>query len=344
MILLCILILLALCGPAHGACGDTCGLRPMPATVSSSRVVGGTDVLPGYGAWAGIVSFRPIWTLQYSMHVCGGTLISPKWVLIAAHCFDNVTNPMKEWAVVIGATIMNQITQDVVVRGVKRVINHEKYDRETVFNDIAVMELDRPVECTSFIQLACLPGPSVKLSELKNCYIAGWGDTYAKSKVGSEILQQAKVQVVNNKLCNSTDYLQGYIHDFHVCSSGVTGLGICQGDSGGPITCQDKSGDFFWQIGVHSWAIGCARYKKPGVSTSTQYYYNWIRYKTGIKPATGIKPTPAVTATPAPAYTSSPLQTLPPSSTKPCPLPREKLLQFFNLLKDILQYLKGKIF
>lgn len=87
---------------------------------------------------------------------------------------------MNEWAVVIGATIMNQITQDVVVRGVKRVINHEKYDRETVHNDIAVMELDRPVECTSFIQLACLPGPSVKLSELKNCYIAGWGDTYAK--------------------------------------------------------------------------------------------------------------------------------------------------------------------
>ncbi|NXO45711.1 ACRO protein, partial [Locustella ochotensis] len=163
------------------------------------------------------------------------------------------------------------------VRRIKQLIMHEKYVPEVEYNDVALLELDHPVKCSSIIQTACLPPPGAKVSEMKNCYVAGWGDRIVKCR---DILQQAKVQVVDLQLCNSSEWLQGYVYDFHVCA-GQGGVGTCQGDSGGPLVCQDKHGDFFWQIGITSWGVGCARPKRPAVSSSTQYYYNWIRKKTG---------------------------------------------------------------
>ncbi|XP_074669722.1 acrosin-like [Strix aluco] len=60
----------------------TCGLRPMASHNGTSRVMGDTDAQPG--AWPWIVSIQDPWR-RGTGHVCGGSLISPQWVLTAAH-------------------------------------------------------------------------------------------------------------------------------------------------------------------------------------------------------------------------------------------------------------------
>ncbi|OXB51946.1 UNVERIFIED_CONTAM: hypothetical protein H355_005451, partial [Colinus virginianus] len=51
---------------------------------------------------------------------------------------------------------------------------------QTMANDIALLELDRPVWCSNYIQLACVPDTWLHVAELTECYVSGWGVTHAR--------------------------------------------------------------------------------------------------------------------------------------------------------------------
>ncbi|NXG94242.1 ACRO protein, partial [Stercorarius parasiticus] len=245
------------------------------------RVVGGTDAQPG--AWPWIVSIQEPWETGMR-HVCGGSLISPQWVLTAAHCFIKARH-ITRWRVVVGATQLSQQGPEAQVRNIKRLLSHNRYRRISERNDIALLELDQPVQCSSYIQLACVPDASLTVSELTTCYVSGWGSTTARCefpKKSTDVLQEAQVRLINVNLCNSTRWYRGAIHSHNLCAGYPQGgIDTCQGDSGGPLACKDNNADYFWLVGVTSWGKGCARAKQPGVYTSTQHFYNWILAQMG---------------------------------------------------------------
>ncbi|NXI18808.1 ACRO protein, partial [Irena cyanogastra] len=107
-------------------------------------------------------------------HLCGGSLISAEWVLTAAHCFDQMINASLVY-VVIGATQFTQPGPGAAVRKVKQVVIHQYYSHIDFSYDIALMQLDHPVQCSPYIQLACVAVPTLRVSELQNCWVAGWG-------------------------------------------------------------------------------------------------------------------------------------------------------------------------
>ncbi|XP_056180963.1 acrosin-like [Falco biarmicus] len=324
----------------------SCGLRPMALHYGMSRVVGGTDALPG--AWPWIVSIQAL-VEGGTAHICGGSLISPQWVLTAAHCFIEVRD-ITVLRVVLGATQLTQLGPEAQVRAVRRLLVHQHYWNVTQRNDIALLELDQPVQCNSYVQLACVPDASLRVSELTACYVSGWGARKARGewpkRRSAYVLQEAQVHLIDARVCNSSGWYRGAIHTHNMCAGYPQGgIDTCQGDSGGPLVCQDKSADYFWLVGVTSWGTGCARARKPGVYTSTQHFYDWILAQMGLRPAV------TTTARPQPVFTYTPVQRPRPrprprptesSRFPPCPFPVQKLLDFFTRLQELLQYLRAK--
>ncbi|NXY24224.1 ACRO protein, partial [Atrichornis clamosus] len=167
-------------------------------------------------------------------------------------------------------------------RRIKKLVRHKYYKRRDLSYDIALLELNKPVQCSPHIQLACVADPIVRISELRNCWVAGWGSTVARAQTGSDYLQEAKVHLIDLQLCNSSRWYAGDIHTYNLCAGYPQGtIDTCQGDSGGPLMCKDNKSNFFWIVGVTSWGKGCGRAKRPGIYTSTQFFYDWIRVHMG---------------------------------------------------------------
>ncbi|XP_053261371.1 acrosin-like [Podarcis raffonei] len=260
-------------------CSGVCGRRPLaPSHGGSVRIIGGTQALPG--TWPWLVSIQ-VPSNQGYRHTCGGSLISSRWVLTAAHCFLD-RRFLDQWKLVMGANQLSDPGPNAQARTIKDLIVHPQYIQRINLNDIALMEMSAPFNCSDYIQPACLPDMDVDVMSLTHCYVSGWGVTdVSKPGVTSDVLQEAKVNLIPSHICNSTGWYNKRIHPNNICAGHEQGgIDSCQGDSGGPLMCREMRSERFWVIGVTSWGTGCAKAQKPGIYTSTQHFLDWIKWST----------------------------------------------------------------
>jgi len=230
-----------------------------------SKIVGGVKTEANEYPWqVGLIS-----SSSDKTPFCGGSLISNREILTAAHCTGNGIR----W-VVLGEHNLNVADGEQRVQ-VCSTINHPNYNSNTQQNDFAILRLCNPVTFTKTISPACLPSSSKNYDNVQ-AVVSGWG---TQSEGGSQpsSLMEVNVNTMTNAQCSTSpmQYQASWITNDMICAGGEGGKDSCQGDSGGPLSAKESSGAYSL-IGVVSWGIGCARSGYPGVYGRVTSALSWI--------------------------------------------------------------------
>uniref|UniRef100_A0A224YQM4 Transmembrane protease serine 9-like protein n=1 Tax=Rhipicephalus zambeziensis TaxID=60191 RepID=A0A224YQM4_9ACAR len=104
--------------------------------------------------------------------------------------------------------------------------------------------------------------------------LAGWGRLIEGGVGPQRHLRYTTVKVVPNERCMDK-YTWRYNSDVMYCAY-RSGTDSCKGDSGGPAVFRVNGGRYL-QVGIVSFARGCARAEVPAVYTRVDAFTPWIK-------------------------------------------------------------------
>jgi secreted trypsin-like serine protease len=266
--------------------------------------------------WPGFVSLRITNDRHQSLYLCGGTLISPNWIVSAAHCYDDFDPPgtgrrvspdgarLERYLLAAsnnfsgaarveaerGAEELRAVTPEQVAL-VEQIILHPDYrtgDAPTYGNDIALVRLAAPwpgpygrLSIDAATDPVTPPGARVMVGGFGLLDENGLGEfgTAAQGAsfvAGTTRLQEVDLPTVDEATCRNA-YPRYAIGDGQICA-GYPDLtkDSCTGDSGGPLLAFDRAGCPY-QVGIVSWGIGCARPGRFGIYSRVSHFMPFIR-------------------------------------------------------------------
>ncbi|XP_065315290.1 transmembrane protease serine 11G-like [Gordionus sp. m RMFG-2023] len=234
-----------------------------------ARILNGVPSKRGSWPWQASIRYKGI-------HSCGGSLVADKYVITASHCQFSRRNPSDitlSFGTLFSGNVNDEFEQ---MRRAVRVTEHEGFNNGLKFNnDIAIIELDSPVQYNDYISPICLPTKEYSVGSL--CYVTGYGST--KGTGVENVLNEVAIPIIASQQCSDPNWLGDKVNENMICAGGDE-KDSCQGDSGGPFQCLDESEGNIWTLtGVVSWGIDCGKVTKPGVYTNVFNYINWLEQR-----------------------------------------------------------------
>ncbi|CAG9759963.1 unnamed protein product [Ceutorhynchus assimilis] len=255
-----------------------CGL----SNASHPKVVGGIPAKLGDFPWMVALGYQNRKNPNIPRWLCGGTLITFRHVLTAAHC---VQNRPDLYIARVGELDLYVDDDGANPKNV-RITNakvHEEFSSTKFINDIAILTLSESVEDVAGVTPICLPFEDhirTKSYVGAQPMVAGWGAINFNGP-SSSVLQKVKIPIIDNSQCEKVFAKQSIIDDTIICAGySEGGKDSCQGDSGGPLmygtSNRSERGILFYQIGVISYGRRCAEAGIPAVYTRVTKFLNWI--------------------------------------------------------------------
>jgi hypothetical protein len=232
-----------------------------------TRIVGGEYASRGDYPW-----FTADGSIQ-----CGGSLVSSKHVLTAAHCADafGVGTNVYPGTLCLAASNCYQAREEIIISKWSphpsySVIDTDEYLVGYLSNDFAIITLASETNLPT-VKMD-LTGVSSSYTRDNKLWTMGFGVTEQGGTSQPSILKHLEVTYVPQRVCQVP---YGPIGMNAMCAAdpGTTWEDSCQGDSGGPL--YDKKRDLL--VGVVSFGYGCAKKQYPGVYARVSEQATWIK-------------------------------------------------------------------
>jgi len=222
---------------------------------------------------------------------CGASLISDRHLLTVAHCVDGLYP--YDLRVRLGEWQVNTFDEPLPYQdfNISKITVHPHWDKKKVWNNLAILEMEYPVNLGYNINNICLPFGEINFSSPTRCIVSGWGKNSFEGNY-QHILKKIDLPLVEHDACQAylrKTRLRKYfkLHESYRCAGGEEGIDACVGDGGGPLICYSEHNKQYVQVGITAWGIGCGSKDVPAAYTDVTKFTPWISEVTGLGASVG---------------------------------------------------------